>query len=314
MDYTGLFPKFKINRPLTDEERELRFDQKKRIDCEPVHQLAVIKINSTYLETTDKFYAWTGWLATGMLLVGLLVTVSLVATHIEAWAKVNWDEPFFDEFTALNVMVAITIMFTPIIIASIWGFKLEAFRYTHYPIRFNRKTRMVHAFRFDGTVISAPWDDLFFTLGRGNRRNFIQNWDIRAHVIDIDGVTVRDTFSLGLHFDEKEALNRFWELHRRYMEEGPQSISSIVQVYMPIAEKRETFWFGFQRWRGNMLLSPIAFYLETPAALFSSVGRWVAMQTSKVPQWPTEIEDACKIEPNDPYRRDERDNPKNMWG
>ena len=39
-------------------------------------------------------------------------------------------------------------------------------------------------------------------------------------------------------------------------------------------------------------------------ALMLVPGRWIAMQTSKVPRWPQEIEEACRIEPGDPWVRD----------
>ncbi|WP_422824361.1 DUF6708 domain-containing protein [Xenorhabdus bharatensis] len=40
----------------------------------------------------------------------------------------------------------------------------EWFRKTHYPIRFNRKTKMVHVYQVDGTILSAPWSKIFFYM------------------------------------------------------------------------------------------------------------------------------------------------------
>jgi hypothetical protein len=38
--------------------------------------------------------------------------------------------------------------------------------------------------------------------------------------------------------------------------------------------------------------------------LFGFIGRVIAMPTCKIPVWPQEIEEECKIEPDDPYIRD----------
>lgn len=53
-----------------------------------------------------------------------------------------------------------------ILAAICWGMlallRKEAFAFTHYPLRFNRATRIIHYFRFTGEVASVPWDDVFF--------------------------------------------------------------------------------------------------------------------------------------------------------
>lgn len=315
MDYTGLLTKFKVDRPLTAEERELRLKQNERLDVKPAYEVTVIRLNSTYLETVDKFYTWKGWLSTGMIAVGVMMATVLGLSVPDLLSKFTFVR--FLDTTALNeahLLMIVLLLGIPLFSVSVWALRLESFRYTHYPLRFNRKTRMVHAFRYDGTVLSAPWDDLFFTLGRGNRHNLKQEWDVRMHVLDADGVTVRDTLSLGLHSDDQDILRRYWELHRRYMEEGPQAISAIVEVFMPVDEKRETFLFGYQRWWSNFLPSPAAYVLMAPFVPLFALGRWFAMQTSKVPIWPAQVEAACAIEPDDLYRRDARDNPVDMFG
>jgi hypothetical protein len=57
------------------------------------------------------------------------------------------------------------LLFGLLALALIWLLRKESFAYTHYPMRFNRKTRTVHVFRPNGTVLSVPWDQLYFTLG-----------------------------------------------------------------------------------------------------------------------------------------------------
>lgn len=48
-----------------------------------------------------------------------------------------------------------SIGFVSLVAAGIYLFTRDAFTYTHYPIRFNRKNRQVYVFRLNGTVLKA---------------------------------------------------------------------------------------------------------------------------------------------------------------
>ncbi|MDN2614007.1 hypothetical protein OB912_02495 [Enterobacter kobei] len=66
MDYYGLFPKFKLNRSLSDEERthQLKQHQATELDGESlVPDMKVITLNSHYLELVDKYYSAKGFLS-----------------------------------------------------------------------------------------------------------------------------------------------------------------------------------------------------------------------------------------------------------
>ena len=86
MDYTGLgrFIRYKVNRPLTDDERagELKLDR--QASAEPQDWLSVIKLNSTYLELVDRWYpvkGWWTWMGTMIAIpcVGFVVALALIA-------------------------------------------------------------------------------------------------------------------------------------------------------------------------------------------------------------------------------------------
>ncbi|ELE9729719.1 hypothetical protein RM407_003398 [Enterobacter kobei] len=65
MDYYGLFPKFKVNRSLRDEERthQLKQHQTTELDGQSVvPDMKVITLNSHYLELVDKYYSAKGFL------------------------------------------------------------------------------------------------------------------------------------------------------------------------------------------------------------------------------------------------------------
>lgn len=186
--------------------------------------------------------------------------------------------------------------------------KKECFAYTHYPLRFNRKTRTVHWFRTDGSITSAAWDEVFFTLVP-----VAGEWDVRGHVLADDGATVIDTFALSytgviLRQDldpqaapsQRDFVRAHWEFVRRYMEEGPQAVSQPIEFCMPVDGRKETVKGGAQRVFANFAGGSSFFMLlVAPICAWVILGRILAMKTSKIPQWPQQVEDACRIEPGD---------------
>ncbi|MBX3686114.1 MAG: hypothetical protein KF909_08255, partial [Rhodocyclaceae bacterium] len=99
-------------------------------------------------------------------------------------------------------------------------------------------------------------------------------------------------------------LERYWEFVRRYMEEGPEDAAHRVEFFMPVADRRESIANGFHRMHAELGGNFIMTVIGAALALMLVPGRWIAMQTSKVPRWPQEIEEACRIEPGDPWVRD----------
>ncbi|MCZ3114732.1 hypothetical protein NYZ21_20055, partial [Acinetobacter baumannii] len=72
MDFTGLVRRYRVNRPIDDDERAHRLRQGQRLQVEPHDQLCVIKINSSYLDSVDRYYDSRGAL-TLMALVVIMV-------------------------------------------------------------------------------------------------------------------------------------------------------------------------------------------------------------------------------------------------
>lgn len=329
MEYTGLLFKYKINRPLTEDERARQLKQKERLDVNPIHQLTLLRVNSTYLETVDKFYVWRGLLT---LFMGPMTAfcfwmlsmfgLSMITPELVGVAPDVPNDP-----AAQSVVALVVVFFIPFLIVSVWAFVRDTFGYRYYPMRFNRKTRMVHVFRLNGTVLSAPWDELFFTRSIGVSK-IDKNWNVRGHVLDKDGVTVKETFALGFWDGREEAMKHYWEYIRRYMEGEPMDyfVSSLdgnskegEDFCLPILFNRESWWFGFNRnlvvadTRGTFSFQP-SFLFFAPISFVVSVGRYIAMRTSKQPHWPADIEAQCVIEPDDPYERDARHNQRPLWG
>lgn len=135
-----------------------------------------------------------------------------------------------------------------------------------------------------------------------------------GHVLDEDGVTVRESIALSMvdaGESGKRNLQQFFEFFRRYMEDGPGPVLEALKptplIMLPgIDTERESWAFGWEHLTGSlkgMALMQLLFQVFfIPISLF----RWLVMRTSKIPQWPQWVEDECRIDPNDPWVRDGR--------
>ncbi|WIV89551.1 DUF6708 domain-containing protein [Proteus appendicitidis] len=192
--------------------------------------------------------------------------------------------------------------------------KTEWFAWTHYPIRFDRKNQMVYAFRTDGSIITVPWEKVFFTTGLDYAKSMKNDYYISGHVLADDNKTIIDTFCLPASTGNFELLKYHWEFIRRYMEERPEHLIQQVEFCLPIANKKESYGFTFfyvsTLFKGLLkilmpLMSPIIFIISIP--------RYIAILTSRRPIWPEEIVAQCKIDAHDPYILNEKTNPKDLW-
>ncbi|BAG46433.1 DUF6708 domain-containing protein [Burkholderia multivorans] len=298
MDYTGLYAKkYRVNRRLTDEERSNQFHQKGRIDISPFYNVSVIRMNSTYLECVDRWFIYRG-IMTAFCLIGIVVP--LYAFFVPILIDGGYDLIVFLIFSCVSIPYWILIM---------WMLCKESFSWTHFPIRLNYRNKKVYVFRPDGTVLIADWENIFFTLGRCERTVGQQNWDIRGHILDKDGETVRETFALPGDTALVEQLKHTWEFVRRYMEEGPASVYRDVYWCHDIAKRREKYRVGLRYMFFSLNGQPIGQILLSPIFFVASLGRWFAMHTSKIPVWPAEIEAECTVDSFDPYLRDASRNP-----
>ncbi|MGQ4660613.1 DUF6708 domain-containing protein [Lysobacter sp. F6437] len=319
MDYAGLDYRnirYPVDRPLTDEERAHRYRQKATSNAPPMDFLSVISLNSSYIELVDRWYPIKGfnaWL--GACIAALSTAISCVVVWAFFYAPAEPDEQW--------MFWVMPIVFLPITLGMVWGgwwlIRTECGRWTHYPMRLNRKSRQVHVFRQDGTVLTVPWDDLFITLGTARAPLTGTTYDLRAHVLDADGKTVRESFSLGYTFPGKaESMDKFWAFLQPYMEapDGDERTYKHLEdgMLMPLDGRKEGWRWSIARafafmghWPWMQLLFCVPFGL-------TAVGRMFAMATSKQPQWPADIEAANVIDPDDPYQLIWRDNgPLGWW-
>ncbi len=323
MEYTGLYLKYPVARPLTQQEREYQLRQKDRLQLEPADQLSVIKLNSTYLELVDKYFSWKGFMSGTMIaclcLFGSMALVLSLGRHWDMFWGIPAARPpgDFEWLDELGYFFVFGVLSNAIFI---WILCKESFAYTHYPIRFNRKTRTVHVFRVDGSVLSVSWDSVFFCLGSLRQGN----WEVQGHILAEDGETVKETFcafpQIAGNTAEREQLKLHWEFIRRYMEDGPQDAYQRAKICLPIADQRERVSFGFHRMHAEGTGNLVTQLLAAGLGIAILPGRWFAMRTSKIPKWPPGIEAVNPIDPGDRFVRDASMNekwkelPDGVWG
>lgn len=293
MDYAGINARnlrFPVNRPLTEAERNEQLDPTRSTGVAPRIGLSLVKFNSTYIELVDRWYPVKGFN------VWLSVMGALAFAPTSLYLLINLiilGEPFREDerwilWCFWIVIVALSIF---IIGGIVWLFRSECFRWTHYPMRVDRRSRQIHFFRQDGTAATGAWDRLFFLIGESTTPPIGKTNDLRVHILSEDGATVAETFSLGYEYlGERQDLLGIWEFIRQYMQ-GSEDDFGVIRTFATFA-------------RFPLLQLVFSFPYS-----FIAMGRWLAMATSRVPRWPAEIEEVSMVGDQDRCRRDWRDNP-----
>ncbi|WP_284337932.1 DUF6708 domain-containing protein [Comamonas sp. NoAH] len=308
MDYAGLDYRnirFPVNRPLTDEEKNSRYFQKKIKDAPVRDFLSVISFNSRYIDLVDRWYSVKGfnvWMGGGIASCGF--GLFLVALYISFLSDRNAG--FGVLHLVLGFIFSIGSLF--IIWAGWWLIRSESWRWTHYPIRLNRKTRQVYFFRQNGTVCTASWDDLYIVLGTAKSPFADTTYDLRAHVMDESGTLVKESFSIGYPSmtGDAQSIDKFWAFLQPYME-APDGVEKTFKhlkenaYLLPIDGRKEGWRWSIFRVFLIGYHWPVLQLITSPLSGLNVLGRIFAMWTSKIPKWPEEIEALNPVDAEDPY-------------
>ncbi|QSQ51483.1 hypothetical protein ISN36_11810 [Xanthomonas translucens pv. undulosa] len=289
--YTGWFKRFSINRDFSAEERSMSLPLERQVEIMPAQRLALVSINSVYIDWIDRRFLYRGMLNTSVFFIVFLGGVIFSPVLIYGIPRGNSS---FVLLLLLSMMPA----FFGAVLYYIWLCR-EFFRFVYYPIRFNRKTRKIYVFREerDGGLLIVPWEKVFFHIGRGTDMKFLR--DIRGEILD--GTIVKDTFALGHCAERDEPVKEMWEFIRRYMEEGPEAVAEHpLDKYVELSVA--------PTWK-NCLISAVGFtnadtpfkrVLLSPFIGTFTVVRWLVFKSCKQPVFPPEVEAECTVEPNDP--------------
>jgi len=270
-------------------------DPQRLPDIQPDERGCLIHLNSTYLDMIDSRFLTRGdmW-ASALLFVTDPVSIWMFCMSLYG-IKILILNQVVGGAVILAIMICALVAFT------VWANKImlghDFFTYTHYPIRFNRKTRMIHVFRHNGPggVLSVPWDEAWFHIGQGSYHK-VQLMDLRGQVMNGDAVV--DSFAVGNCASDTEYLKQVWKFISIYMEQGPQALPRDNYIMISADDLGLYNQFIGACAYGKMLRQPLLRLLFTPLI---TITRWLVMKSCKVPVWPPEIEAESAIEQHDPY-------------
>ncbi|WP_143136567.1 DUF6708 domain-containing protein [Burkholderia ubonensis] len=258
---------------------------------------SLIRLNSTYLDMIDRWYTIRGGVDTILMAVlapGIIFLMVVFLFVVIIPYLISGGGYLIGAFSILSLGALSWIIF----FVAKPALGKEFFSFTHFPVRFNRKTRMIHVFRHNGQngVLSVPWGQVYFHIGQGEVNRDLT--DVRGHVMDGDNVI--DTFSVGHFFGrDKQPVRQIWKFIVVYMEQGPQALPKD----MVIGTSTSRSWANCFLWAKSYcdIFLPIPLVNWVAAALVTCM-RWLVMQSCKEPVWPAEIEATSAIEPNDPHQ------------
>lgn len=308
---TGWWRPFKVDRPLTSEERLAALPRKPQAGIVPDNWGGVIHCNSTYVDFIDRAFRLRGMVNTTALVLGIILL-----TCGGIWSIFFVEYPLYHKgkdnlITFLISSVAFAfVTFGGAALLYYSGPKRDLFTYTHYPIRFNRKTRKVHVFRHNGPggVLTVPWDEVFFHIGRGRFEKFL--CDVRGHVLD--GQRVKDTFAVGHYYDDSRInqIREEWEFIRRYMEDGPEAVAPhpldrLVELSVKPTWTNAYIWVVASLGEGLLAMRYVLAPVVYPIYGLLTLVRYLTLKSCKEPVWPPEVLAESAIEPDDPNQWEE---------
>jgi len=304
--------KIQINRPLTEKEVGRRIDVHKPVVDEAADAYTVFGMNDVYLEVCDSSYPQVGWGLLGFLLCFpafvVLTAFSVESAVVDTPAMVrNGQQGMFS--AGMWVLAIINLLCCALTVAVLLR---DCFNYRHKAVRFNRRTRMVYAFRHNGPggVIAVPWDKAFFYPHRLPSNGLAGGAPtlMRCFVLDDAGKEIVNTFSFGARTvngaDESTPIGKQvlyqvqanFEFIRRYMEQGPGALPK-VERYLPrgpsLRASMSVWFYGIGAvGSANGAMRVLTILLSGPMFLLSIL-HYIAQLTSREPVWPTEVEAAC---------------------
>ncbi|MEJ2632734.1 MAG: hypothetical protein P8015_16245 [Acidihalobacter sp.] len=161
--YSGWTSKWPINRSLQQVEKDAALPRQQQETTKPDDHATLVAFNSTYAEFVGRRFLLRGGAST---LAFSLATVASICLPLVFAFALDLNKANIIGISMLSLFVVGWILFFITKILS-----KDFFTHTYYPIRFNRKTRQVYVFRDkrDGGILTVPWDDVFFHIGKGFR-------------------------------------------------------------------------------------------------------------------------------------------------
>ena len=305
--FTTLNQPFEIGIPNKNGRLRLREIDLKSLKTDQLYpHRQVIRFNSTFVEVMDSWEFIRGR-ATALALpmwaaLSFAISMFLFAIYSLYFKHVYWS---------IAIISCLTIGLIYLVYSNYQMAKYDLFGYTHYPIRFNRKTQKVYAFSpQQQKIIELNWQDLRFSAVKED-----DDIELRASLVNADNIVEEEIILpfLAPRY-EPELVDQHLAFFKAYMQgDDLKSIDTTIPEFFDIYNRKESFKETFERIymvndivervqqkrpKERYMLSValnIIFWLPT---LFL---RRLGLLFSTIPEWPTHIEKECRIERNDTY-------------
>ena len=305
--FTTLNQPFEIGVPNKNGRLRLREIDLKRLKTDQLYpHRQVVRFNSTFVEVMDSWEFIRGR-ATALALpmwAALFFAISMFLFFMYSlyFKQVYWSVAIFG---------CLTIGLGYLVYSNYRMAKYDLFCYTHYPIRFNRKTQKVYAFSpQQQKIIELNWQDLRFSAVKED-----DDIELRASLVNADNIVEEEIILpfLAPRY-EPELVDQHLAFFKAYMQgDDLKRIDAAIPEFFDIYNRKESFKETFERIymvndivervqqkrpKERYMLSVslnIIFWLPT---LFL---RRLGLLFSTIPKWPTHIEQECQIDSNDPY-------------
>ena len=304
--FTTLNQPFEVGIPNKNGRLRLREIDIKSLKTDQLYpHRQVIRFNSTFVEVMDSWEFIRGR-ATALALpmwaaLFFAIFMFLFFMYSLYFKQVYWSVAVFS---------CLTIGLGYLVYSNYKMAKYDLFGYTHYPIRFNRKTQKVYAFSpQQQKIIELNWRDLRFSAVQEGRFDI----ELRASLINADNIVEEEIIFPYISFDNNDLIDQHLAFFKAYMQgDDLKSIDAAIPEFFDVYNRKESFKETFERvymqFDGEEIIqqtrpverdngiATVAFPLFSLIIL-----RRLGVYFSKIPQWPTHIEKECQIDSNDPY-------------
>ena len=267
----------------------------------------VIRFNSTYLEVIDSWEFVRGRATALALPMWAALAFGVFLSYYFVY-----DLFFKKEYIFLLIFLFFNLILTFLIYINYKMCRYDLFGYTHYPIRFNRKTQKVYAFSPQRRkIIELNWNELRFSAVREG-----YEIELRASKVNQDNIVEEEIiFPFRTPRYEYKLVEQHLAFFKAYMESDDlKKIDKSIPEFFDIYNRKESFKETFERiymkfdedelvqeTRPNSKDDIISISAVAIGIYGSLVLRRLGLRFSKIPQWPAHIENECRIEKNDPY-------------
>ena len=305
--FTTLNQPFEVGIPNKNGRLRLREIDIKSLKTDQLYpHRQVIRFNSTFVEVMDSWEFIRGR-ATALALpmwaaLFFAIFMFLFFMYSLYFKQVYWSVAVFS---------CLTIGLGYLVYSNYKMAKYDLFSYTHYPIRFNRKTQKVYAFSpQQQKIIELNWQELRFSAVKDDF-----DIELRASLVNAENVVEEEIiFPFRAPRYQPELVDQHLAFFKAYMQgDDLKRIDAAIPEFFDINNRKETFKESFERVymfhdinekvqqtrpdERHILSAALNVSFWLPYLLLRRLG----LIFSKIPNWPVNIEQDCQVESNDPY-------------